>query len=268
MNIKIKALPEIHLVSSGKSLLSTLLPGLIFGMIRNLCPIFIMVMGGMLFLREIGGEELFAGLTTPVICVILLAMAVMGGLFYYGKKSCSRRVGTAPLVSVGEKVYGADVVLSQTIVVLTVLVLVIYIGHYHVLSGVFALVSCLFVAFVIPWLMGRHIGQKEAEVRAELDELKDFVLDTLEGMDEIRQYDQRKVRQQQMNDRSKHLSFLEKNLSNAKGVGKSDRNLAVLLLSFGMMFLHMYLYEKGSMDFAGAVLSTIAMMGTMRLILY
>lgn len=265
MNI---VLPEIKFVHPLKPLLPALIPEVICGMVHHLCIIFIPVMGVSLFLREIGKKEPLSGRTVLVMGMILVVMAVIGGLLYYGKKSCSRRIGATPLISVGGKVYGANVVLSEAIVVLTILAVGIYIGHYHILSGLFALIAGLVVMVVIPGIMDGCYSQKEADVQEEIESLKEFVQDTLEGMDEIRQYHQQSFRQQQMSDRSKHLVFLEKKLSNAKAEGASYRNLAVLLLTFGMMFLNMYLYEKGGMDFAGAVLSTIAMMGMLRPILY
>lgn len=268
MSINNIALPKIKFVSSVKPLLPGFLPGMICGTLSSLCPIFIVIMGASLVLHEMGQKAMHPGMTAPVICVILFGMALAGGILYYVKKTCARRVGTALLVSVGEKMYGADAALSAAIDMLTILTMVIYVGHYHILSGLFALASCLIVAVAIPCFTDRFHGRKEEEVQVGIQDLKGFVQDTLEGMDEIRQYHQKKTRQQQMSDRSKHIVFLEKKLSNAKAEGASYRNLAVLLLTFGMMFLNMYLYEKGGMDFAGGVLSTIAMMGMLRPILY
>ena len=160
------------------------------------------------------------------------------------------------------EVFYAHTISPIAIATLTSVIIVIFIGRYHVLAGVLALASYLIVGVVIPMWNGKRGSQKGMEFRTEFGELNSFVLDSLRGMDETIQYDQGKKRKGQMSDRSRKLAGMQEDLSWMEGSQRSFTNLMILLASFGMLALTIYLYGKGEIGFDGILTCTIAMMGS------
>ena len=88
------------------------------------------------------------------------------------------------------------------------------------------------------------------------------MLDSLRGLDETIQYGQGEKRKEQMSERSKELASVQENLSRMEGSQRSVTNMVILLASFGMLALAIYLYTKGGIGFEGVLTCTIAMMGS------
>ena len=95
-----------------------------------------------------------------------------------------------------------------------------------------------------------------------IGELNSFVLDSLRGLDETIQYGQGEKRKEQMSERSKNLAGMQESLSKMEGSQRSFTNMVILLASFGMLALTIWLYDKGTMGFEGILTCTIAMMGS------
>ena len=148
------------------------------------------------------------------------------------------------------------------IATLTSIIMVIFIGRYHWLAGVIALVAYLIVGVVIPMWNGKRGSQKGMEFRTNFGELNSFVLDSLRGLDETIQYGQGEKRKEQMSERSKNLAGMQESLSKMEGSQRSFTNMVILLASFGMLALTIWLYDKGAMGFEGILTCTIAMMGS------
>lgn len=133
---------------------------------------------------------------------------------------------------------------------------------YHDLAGGFALLAYLVVGALIPVQNGRRGGRTGLEFRNEFGNLNSFVLDSLRGIDETIQYGQGTVRGAQMDAKSEELGRMQKKLSRMEGKQRSVTDLAILLCSFGMLFLTLHLYGNGQMGFDGVLTCTIAMMGS------
>ena len=160
------------------------------------------------------------------------------------------------------EVFYAHTISPIAIATLTSVIMVIFIGRYHVFAGLLALAAYLMVGVVIPLWNGKRGSQKGMEFRTEFGELNSFVLDSLRGLDETIQYGQGEKRKAQMTERSKKLSGMQKDLSHMEGAQRSFTNMVILLASFGMLALTIWLYAKGSMGFEGILTCTIAMMGS------
>ena len=140
--------------------------------------------------------------------------------------------------------------------------MVCFIGRYHVLAGLLALAAYLTVGVVIPMWNGKRGSQKGMEFRTGFGELNSFVLDSLRGLDETIQYGQGEKRKEQMSERSKELVSVQENLSRMEGSQRSATNMVILLASFGMLALTIWLYGKEEIGFEGILTCTIAMMGS------
>ena len=160
------------------------------------------------------------------------------------------------------EVFYAHTISPIAIATLTSIIMVIFIGRYHWLAGLLALTAYLIVGVAIPMWNGKRGSQKGMEFRTSFGELNSFVLDSLRGLDETIQYGQGEKRKKQMTGQSKNLAEMQESLSKMEGSQRSFTNMVILLASFGMLALTIWLYAKGEMGFEGILTCTIAMMGS------
>ena len=234
---------------------------------------------------------------TPVktIITVMIVIAVLRGILHYVEQYCNHFIAFKLLAIIRHKVFAAlrklcpaklegrdkgnlisiittDIELLEVfyahtispiaIATLTSIVMVIFIGRYHWLTGVLALAAYLIVGVAIPMWNGKRGSQKGMEFRTNFGELNSFVLDSLRGLDETIQYGQGEKRKEQMSERSKNLAGMQEDLSKMEGSQRSFTNMVILLASFGMLALTIWLYDKGAMGFEGILTCTIAMMGS------
>ena len=234
---------------------------------------------------------------TPVktIITVMIVIAVLRGILHYVEQYCNHFIAFKLLAIIRHKVFAAlrklcpaklegrdkgnlisiittDIELLEVfyahtispiaIATLTSIIMVIFIGRYHWLAGLLALAAYLIVGVAIPMWNGKRGSQKGMEFRTNFGELNSFVLDSLRGLDETIQYGQGEKRKEQMSKRSKNLAGMQEDLSKMEGSQRSFTNMVILLASFGMLALTIWLYAKGEMGFEGILTCTIAMMGS------
>lgn len=234
---------------------------------------------------------------TPVktIITVMIVIAVLRGILHYVEQYCNHFIAFKLLAIIRHKVFAAlrklcpaklegrdkgnlisiittDIELLEVfyahtispiaIATLTSIIMVIFIGRYHWLAGLLALAAYLIVGVAIPMWNGKRGSQKGMEFRTSFGELNSFVLDSLRGLDETIQYGQGEKRKEQMTGQSKNLAGMQEDLSKMEGSQRSFTNMVILLASFGMLALTIWLYAKGEMGFEGILTCTIAMMGS------
>ena len=234
---------------------------------------------------------------TPVktIITVMIVIAVLRGILHYVEQYCNHFIAFKLLAIIRHKVFAAlrklcpaklegrdkgnlisiittDIELLEVfyahtispiaIATLTSIIMVIFIGRYHWLAGLLALAAYLIVGVAISMWNGKRGSQKGMEFRTNFGELNSFVLDSLRGLDETIQYGQGEKRKEQMTERSKNLAGMQESLSKMEGSQRSFTNMVILLASFGMLALTIWLYTKDAMGFEGILTCTIAMMGS------
>ena len=234
---------------------------------------------------------------TPVktIITVMIVIAVLRGILHYVEQYCNHFIAFKLLAIIRHKVFASlrklcpaklegrdkgnlisiittDIELLEVfyahtispiaIATLTSIIMVIFIGRYHWLAGLLALTAYLIVGVAIPMWNGKRGSQKGMEFRTSFGELNSFVLDSLRGLDETIQYGQGEKRKEQMTGQSKNLAGMQESLSKMEGSQRSFTNMVILLASFGMLALTIWLYAKGEMGFEGILTCTIAMMGS------
>ena len=280
------------LIGLVKPLLHIMLAAIILGTAGYLCAIFLTILAGQVIVHGLiaGG----AGSVKTIITVMII-IAVLRGILHYAEQYCNHFIAFKLLAIIRHKVFAAlrklcpaklegrdkgnlisiittDIELLEVfyahtispiaIATLTSLVMVVFIGRYHWMAGLLALAAYLIVGVVIPMWNGRRGSQMGMEFRTNFGELNSFVLDSLRGLDETIQYDQGEKRKEQMSERSRSLAGMQEKLSKMEGAQRSFTNLVILLASFGMLALTVWLYEKGEIGFEGILICTIAMMGS------
>jgi len=236
-----------------------------------------------------------AAAPVKTVITVMLVIAVMRGILHYAEQYCNHFIAFKLLAIIRHKVFAAlrklcpaklegrdkgnlislittDIELLEVfyahtispiaIAVLTSAILVLFIGSYHWLAGLLALTAYLIVGAVIPLWNGRRGSEKGMAFRTSFGDLNSFVLDSLRGLDETIQYGQGDKRKEQMTQRSKNLAQMQETLSRMEGAQRSLTNTVILLASFGMLALTIWLYAKGEMGFEGILTCTIAMMGS------
>ena len=280
------------LIGLVKPLLHIMLAAIILGTAGYLCAIFLTILAGQVIVHGLiaGG----AGSVKTIITVMII-IAVLRGILHYAEQYCNHFIAFKLLAIIRHKVFAVlrklcpaklegrdkgnlisiittDIELLEVfyahtispiaIATLTSLVMVVFIGRYHWMAGILALAAYLIVGVVIPMWNGRRGSQMGMEFRTNFGELNSFVLDSLRGLDETIQYDQGEKRKEQMSERSRSLAGMQEKLSKMEGAQRSFTNLVILLASFGMLALTVWLYGKGEIGFEGILICTIAMMGS------
>ncbi len=233
--------------------------------------------------------------SVKVILTVMIVIALLRGILHYIEQYCNHFIAFKLLAIIRHKVFAAlrklcpaklegrdkgnlisiittDIELLEVfyahtispiaIAFLTSVIMVLFIGRYHLLAGLLAFAAYLIVGVAIPLWNGRRGSRRGMEFRTEFGELNSFVLDSLRGLDETIQYGQGEVRKAQMSRRSGRLAGMQEDLSRMEGSQRSVTNLVILLASYGMLALTVWLYANGHLGYEGILTCTIAMMGS------
>ena len=241
------------------------------------------------------GAGTFLEIEPRTLFAALIVMSVMRGILHYGEQYCNHFIAFKLLAIIRHKVFAAlrklcparlegrdkgnlisvitsDIELLEVfyahtispiaIAVLTSLVMILFLGQISPLAAILALAGYLAVGAVIPLFFGSRGADKGMEFRNGFGDLNSFILDSLRGLDETIQYRQGEKRRTEMAERSDRLGGVQKGLNRLEASQRSVTNLVILLFSFAMLFLMIALRQSGSVDLAGMLVGTIAMMGS------
>lgn len=291
-----------QLIGLVKPLLIFMISAILLGTIGYLCAIFLTILAGQVLAHGLIPQLFFRMKNTrlvymPIqtIMTIMIVIALLRGILHYLEQYCNHYIAFRLLAIIRHKVFAAlqklcpaklesrdkgnlisiittDIELLEVfyahtispiaIALLTSLIMVVFIGHYHILAGSLALVAYIVVGVVIPIINGKLGSEEGMAFRTQFGELNSFVLDSLRGLDETIQYGQGKKRKQEISERSKDLSDMQNYLSYREGEQRSITNTVILLASFGMLFLTLFLYLNHELGFEGIITCTLAMMGS------
>lgn len=291
-----------QLIGLVKPLLIFMIAAILLGTVGYLCAIFLTILAGQvvahglipqLFYRMRNPRLVFMPVKT--ILTIMIVIALLRGILHYLEQYCNHYIAFRLLAIIRHKVFEAlqklcpaklesrdkgnlisiittDIELLEVfyahtispicIAFLTSLFMVLFIGHYHYLAGSLALIAYIIVGVIIPVINGKLGGAEGMTFRNNFGELNSFVLDSLRGLDETIQYNQGEERKQEIIERSKQLAKQQEYLSYREGAQRSITNTVILLASFGMLFLTLFLYLNHELGFEGIITCTLSMMGS------
>ena len=276
-----------RLIGLVKPLTGYMLLAIFMGLIGHLCATFITVFGGFGVLRVLQDG---AGARLAPLFAAVLVFALVRGFLRYAEQSCNHFIAFKLLALIRDKVFGAlrrlcpaklegkdkgdlisvitsDIELLEVfyahtispvcIAVLYCLVLVVFIGRYHWALGLLAAAAYLVVGAGIPVVASRLSGDAGLRFRAKSGALAGFVLDSLRGLSETLQYGQGEKRMEQMLEKTEALSKEEAAMKRNTGYNNAVTNSVILLFDLAMLLLSAKLC-----DFSGALICTLAMMGS------
>lgn len=291
-----------QLIGLVKPLLIFMIAAILLGTVGYLCAIFLTILAGQvvahglipqLFYRMRNPRLVFMPVKT--ILTIMIVIALLRGILHYLEQYCNHYIAFRLLAIIRHKVFEAlqklcpaklesrdkgnlisiittDIELLEVfyahtispicIAFLTSLFMVLFIGHYHYLAGLLALIAYIIVGVIIPVINGKLGSAEGMTFRNNFGELNSFVLDSLRVLDETIQYNQGEERKQEIIERSKQLAKQQEYLSYREGAQRSITNTVILLASFGMLFLTLFLYLNHELGFEGIITCTLSMMGS------
>lgn len=291
-----------QLIGLVKPLLIFMIAAILLGTVGYLCAIFLIILAGQvlahglipqLFFRIRNPRLVFMPVKT--VLTIMIVIALLRGILHYLEQYCNHYIAFRLLAIIRHKVFEAlqklcpaklesrdkgnlisiittDIELLEVfyahtispicIAFLTSLFMVLFIGHYHYLAGLLALIAYIIVGVIIPVINGKLGSAEGMTFRNNFGELNSFVLDSLRGLDETIQYNQGEERKQEIIERSKQLAKQQEYLSYREGAQRSITNTVILLASFGMLFLTLFLYLNHELGFEGIITCTLSMMGS------
>lgn len=286
-----------QLIGLIKPLIHIMAAAILLGTLGYLCAIFLTILAGGALLKGLDGVDAgrFSGISIHQLFLLMGSLAVLRGVLHYIEQYCNHFIAFKLLAIIRHKVFAAlrrlcpaklegrdkgnlisvittDIELLEVfyahtispiaIAFLTSLIMIFFIGSYHVEAGLLALLAYFFVGVVIPLWNGKRGGDKGMAFRNGFGELNSFVLDSLRGLDETIQYNQGKARQKELDERSVNLASFQKDLSKMEGGQRSLTNFSILGFSLLMLLLTTTLYHQGEIGFDAMLICTVAMMGS------
>ena len=136
-------------------------------------------------------------------------------------------------------------------------IMVCFIGNYHIGLGILALAAYVTVGVVIPLVTSRLSGDDGIRFRTKSGALSSFVLDSLRGLSETIQYGQGERRMEDMNAQTDNLSRDEERMKRTAGRNTAVTNTVILVFDLAMLFLSARLC-----GFEGCLITTLALMSS------
>ena len=276
-----------QLVGLVKPLTGYMILAITMGLIGHLCAAFITVFGGYAVLHVLHSEW---SMSLGTIFAAVLIFALVRGFLRYAEQACNHFIAFKLLALIRDKVFGAlrrlcpaklegkdkgnlinvitsDIELLEVFYAHTIspiciaflfcIVMVAFIGSYHMALGVLAALAYIAIGVVIPLVTSRLSGDDGMKFRTKSGELAGFVLDSLRGLSETLQYGQGEQRLAQMNTQTDALSKDEERMKRTAGRNTAVTNTVILVFDLAMLFLSAYLC-----DFAGTLVCTLALMSS------
>ncbi len=262
------------------------------GLIGHLCAAFITIFGGYAVLDLLHFDTPF---TLTAIFISVCVFAILRGILRYAEQACNHFIAFKLLALIRDKVFQAlrklcpaklegkdkgdlisvitsDIELLEVfyahtispaaIAFLFTFVMCIFIGSYHWVLGLLALLAYITVGVIIPIVTSKLSGDDGMKFRNKSGELSSFILDSLRGLSETLQYGQGEKRLAEMNAKTDLLSKDESRMKRTSGRNMAVTNTAILVFDLTMLFISAALYQNGEVTFAGVMIPDITLMSS------
>ena len=279
----------LRLIGLVKPLTGYMIIAIFMGLAGHLCASFITIFGGYAILDASGYDT---GLSLKVIFISVIVFALVRAGFRYAEQSCNHFIAFRLLAIIRDKVFKAlrnlcpaklegrdrgnlisvitsDIELLEVfyahtispiaIAVLYTVIMCVYIGSFHWILAVVALVAYIVTGVVIPLLASKAGGDDGMVYRTKSGELSSFVLDSLRGVQQIIQYGFGNKRLNAMNMQTDELSEYSRRMKDKAGINTAVTNVCILVFDIIMLFTGAFLYACGSIGFDGVLLTSIAL---------
>lgn len=281
-----------RLIGLVKPLTGFMLLAVLMGLIGHLCAAFITIFGGYALLDLLHFDTPFG---QTVLFVSVGVFALVRGILRYAEQACNHFIAFKLLALIRDKVFAAlrrlcpaklegrdkgdlisvitsDIELLEVfyahtvspaaIALLFTAAMCLFIGAYHWILGILALLAYIAVGLVVPVITSKRSGDDGMKFRMKSGGLSSFVLDNLRGLSETLQYGQGENRLAEMNARSDELAKDEERMKRTAGRNIAVTNTVILLFDLAMLLISAMLLQNGAVDFSGVLIPTVALMSS------
>lgn len=278
----------MRLIGLVKPLIHIMLLTILMGVAGYLCAIFITILGsyGILSILDIQKIDL------KLLFMVILILGLLRGVLHYIEQASGHYIAFKLLAIIRDKVFKAlrklapaklegrdkgnliavitgDIELLEVfyahtiapiaIAIITSLIMVIFIGQFHLLLGLIAAVAYLCVGLLIPVAASRLGADKGRSYRRLFGELNTYFLDSLRGLKECIQYHCGPSRLKEITRQSDALDIQQKALKNQEGLSAAVTNTVILFFDLAMLFSSIILMRQGIVGFEGILIPTVAL---------
>ena len=282
----------LRMIKLVKPLSGFMILAVILGTFGFLTAQFIPVIGGYGILTGLGIDT---GLTFKSILIILLVLALLRAVFRFSEQRTNHYIAFTLLAIIRDRVFKAlrklcpakleghdkgdlislitsDVELLEVfyahtispicIALVTETIMCIFIGSFHPLLGVVALMAFISVGVILPLVISKRSGNLGDELRARSGELSAHMLESIRGIDDTLQYQAGAKILSEISSKTKDLSERQKNLSRLTGTNAAIANSLILFFDITMFLVCALLYKNGLVDFKGFLIPLITLMSS------
>ena len=281
-----------RLLALVKPLLAAELAAILMGVAGFVCATFLTIFGAYGVLGLLGFS---VPMTQKTIYTWLIVFAVCRGFLGYAEQYCNHYIAFHLLALLRDKMFTAlrrlcpaklegkdkgdlisiitsdieavELFYAHTISPVSIafimsVIMVIFIGSFHIVAGVIAAIAYLTVGVLLPLFITKMGGDKGMDFRRRMGALNGFVLDSLRGLKEILQYGKGKERLESINARTDDLAGREEILKKENAFNSVLSGTLVWVFSAIMLFVCAGLYRAGRVDFTGVLVPFVAMLGS------
>lgn len=253
------------------------------------------------FIPILGGEAVLIGLgiqtklSWGAIVWLLLSFAVLRAIFRFSEQRTNHYIAFTLLAIIRDRVFQAlrslcpaklegrdkgdmislitsDVELLEVfyahtispicIAVVSETFMCLFIGSFHPLLGIAAMISFLLVGVVLPMIISQRSGTTGDELRAQSGQLSTHMLESIRGIDDTLQYSYGGKRLKEISDKTRKLSERQGVLSKLTGTNMAIANMLILISDIAMLLVCTRLYQSGQVGFDGFLIPLIALMSS------
>ena len=227
-----------------------------------------------------------------LILVFMIVCALIRGILRYGEQACNHYIAFKLLAHIRDKVFGvlrklapaklegkekgslislitSDIELLEVffahtispvmIALIVSLIMVLFIGHYHFILGMIALIAYLTVGVLLPFAASKQSGNCANEFRKANSQLNNHVLESLYGFHVTLQFENQSERLTQLDALSEEMLKKEKQLKEVTAKNSARSGLAVQGFSILMLIGGLMLYVHGLSDFETVLIPFFAL---------
>lgn len=226
---------------------------------------------------------------------ILVVLGVLRGIFRYGESVISARLAYNSMAVLRDRIFSVlrtlapgklsgkekgnliavimadvehlEVFYGHTLVpvlstVLYVLVLSLFIGTFHPLLGILALIAYAVVGFILPFVSAKWSKKAGEQLRHKSGELSGYLLDSLRGLSATLQFGGSYGRLEEMHRQTDDILQEEKKLRQIEGLSSGITEIFVIGFDLCMVMTSAVFYHKGWIDFTGVLVPSICLIGS------
>jgi len=282
----------LKLIGLIKPLLLIMLFAISLGVLGYLCAMFITIVGAIAIVKLLGYD---VSLSLNVMLLLMVLFGALRGFLRYGEQASNHYIAFKILALIRSKVFAklrelspakleekdkgnlisiitSDIELLEVfyahtispiaIAIIVSIIMIIFIGQYHIVLAVIAGSAYFFIGCILPVFFNKKGGSIGQTFRDDFGNMNSFILDSLRGINESIQFKHGKKRLNQINQRSDALEEQQFRLKKFEAQNKAINDAFVLSFSLMMLVAAILLFKEGWMTIEGVIISSVAILSS------